>query len=321
MPHGSATGTAASADQRCCRSACWPRPGWSSEPTGCPSSACGGVRTADDVRQYLRVGRLAGGDRDGGAGRPAPAGANRARAGANRWLRSILALDLPSRHRGAAPAGAHLPGRRWVKVGSDPDDPGRRPVCVRALVDPWPPRSSSTSSGTTSPTRSRGRSRAARELGVAMATVHTLGGAGDDGGSDRSLRRAVLALVGVTVLTSHDAASLRRRRGPATASSLADEVARLADEARRRPGSRAWSARPRRSRSCVGSLPDGARIVVPGIRRGVRRPRATRSGSPPPPRRPRREPPISSSVVRSSRRRTRPRLWPELSAEAQCVRS
>ena len=35
---------------------------------GMPVIGVGGVRSADDVRQYLRVGRLAGGDGHGGSG-------------------------------------------------------------------------------------------------------------------------------------------------------------------------------------------------------------------------------------------------------------
>ena len=45
---------------------------------GMPVIGVGGVRSAEDVRQYLQGGGGAGGDRHGGPGRPAPAGTDRA---------------------------------------------------------------------------------------------------------------------------------------------------------------------------------------------------------------------------------------------------
>src|SRR5687768_1776208 len=108
-----------------------------------------------------------------------------------------------------------------------------------------------------------GAVRAARELGVAMATVHTLGG--------RTMMEAAteaaggaLALVGVTVLTSHDEASYGRAVGR-DGLSTGDEVARLADEAvgAGLAGVVCSSAEIDIVRRVV---PDGASIVVPGIR-------------------------------------------------------
>lgn len=103
----------------------------------------------------------------------------------------------------------------------------------------------------------------ARGLGVSMATVHTLGG----GQMMRAATEAAgndLGLVGVTVLTSHDAASF---------GDVVDRPADLAQEVRRL----ARSARAARLRGVVCSpveaalvraeLGNGAWIVVPGIRR------------------------------------------------------
>ena len=105
---------------------------------------------------------------------------------------------------------------------------------------------------------------AARELGVAMATVHTLGGI-------RMLRAAqdaageALALLGVTVLTSHDDASLGQALGrPDVAAS--DEVLRLAASGAD-AGLAGVVCSPREARVVRERLPAGARIVVPGIRR------------------------------------------------------
>jgi orotidine-5'-phosphate decarboxylase len=115
----------------------------------------------------------------------------------------ILALDLPSRDD-ALRLLDQLPELRWVKLG--PILMTREgPSLVRDLIGrglkvfldlKWHD----------IPNTVAGAVTASREIGVAMATVHTLGGkamleaaAAAAGGE--------LALVGVTVLTSHDAAS------------------------------------------------------------------------------------------------------------------
>jgi len=105
---------------------------------------------------------------------------------------------------------------------------------------------------------------AARDLGVGMATVHTLGGAG-------MLEAAVasaggqLALVGVTVLTSHDAGSYARAVGRDQVN-LECEVERLAAVGMR-AGLAGVACSPHEI-SCVRRiLGPSARIVVPGIRR------------------------------------------------------
>ena len=71
---------------------------------GMPVIGVGGVRSADDVRQYLRVGAALVGDRHRGAGRSAAAGADRRETWSGEMAEVILALDLPAGSGGAAPA-------------------------------------------------------------------------------------------------------------------------------------------------------------------------------------------------------------------------
>lgn len=104
----------------------------------------------------------------------------------------------------------------------------------------------------------------ARELGVAMATVHALGGR-------RMLDAAVAAageqvrLVGVTVLTSHDAQGFSEvvgRRVPDLGAEV-ERLARLTAEA----GLAGVVCSPAEVALMRRILPAEARIVVPGIRR------------------------------------------------------
>jgi orotidine-5'-phosphate decarboxylase len=104
----------------------------------------------------------------------------------------------------------------------------------------------------------------ARDMGVAMATVHTLGGrpmmeAAAAAAGDR------LALLGVTVLTSHDPAGYARALGR-EAVDLQAEVERLGCAARDSglAGIVCSPAEVGRMRSVLGQ---GALLVVPGIRR------------------------------------------------------
>ena len=173
----------------------------------------------------------------------------------------ILALDVPDR-AGAIALLDRLPALRWVKIGSQlmtAEGPGLvREIVGRGLqvfLDlKWHDIPNTVASAVT----------AARGLGVGMATVHTLGGpamlraAADAMGED-------LALIGVTVLTSHDeagyAAALDR---PSVR--LLDEAARLARSAVS-CGLRGVVCSPLevdRIRSGLGPEPF---IVVPGIRR------------------------------------------------------
>ena len=173
----------------------------------------------------------------------------------------ILALDLPDRGSALALLD-RLPSLRWVKVGSQLMT-AEGPPLVRELVArrlevfldlKWHD----------IPHTVEGGIAAARGLGVRMATVHTLGG-------PAMLRAAAhamgdeLAVVGVTVLTSHDeaeyAATLDR---PSVR--LLDETARLARSAMA-AGLRGVVCSPfevERLRAGLGPEP---LIVVPGIRR------------------------------------------------------
>jgi orotidine-5'-phosphate decarboxylase len=173
----------------------------------------------------------------------------------------ILALDLPDRGSALALLD-RLPALRWVKVGSQLMT-AEGPPLVRELVSrglevfldlKWHD----------IPHTVEGAIAAARDLGVRMATVHTLGGAA-------MLRAAAqasgdqLAIVGVTVLTSHDeaeyAATLDR---PSVR--LLDETARLARSAIA-AGVHGVVCSPievERLRAGLGPEP---LIVVPGIRR------------------------------------------------------
>jgi orotidine-5'-phosphate decarboxylase len=104
----------------------------------------------------------------------------------------------------------------------------------------------------------------ARDLGVAMATLHTVGGAAMMEAAATAAGEH-LALIGVTVLTSHDAASYGRAVGRSDVD-LDHEVVRLADEAKS-AGLSGVVCSPREVALVRGRLDPGAWIVVPGIRR------------------------------------------------------
>lgn len=173
----------------------------------------------------------------------------------------ILALDLPA--RGAAlDLVDQLPGLRWVKVGSVLMT-REGPRLVRDLVDrglsvfldlKWHD----------IPNTVRAAVAAARDQGVAMATVHTLGGSGmmaaacEAAGPD-------LALVGVTVLTSHDPGSYAAAVGRPTVDLVA-ETGRLARTAMA-SGLRGVVCSPGEAATLAPLVGTGGRLVVPGIRR------------------------------------------------------
>jgi orotidine-5'-phosphate decarboxylase len=172
----------------------------------------------------------------------------------------IVALDLPSGREATTLAG-RLPGVAWVKIGSvlfAREGPSliREFVArgVRVFLDlKWHDIPNIVASAVT----------AARELGVSMATVHTLGGrnmlaaAAQAAGGD-------MAVVGVTVLTSHDAAELERvlGRGVPDVGFEAERLARAALQAGLR-GVVASGQELGLLREALGSEPW---IVVPGIR-------------------------------------------------------
>jgi orotidine-5'-phosphate decarboxylase len=173
----------------------------------------------------------------------------------------ILALDVPTGPH-ALELLHRIPETQWVKVGSVLMTREGAPL-IRALRErghrifldlKWHD----------IPNTVAGAVSAARELGVAMATVHALGG--------RAMMEAAaaaaggeVALVGVTVLTSHDAASYdgaTGRRGV----DLAAEAVRLASEAAA-AGLAGVVCSSREVPSVRRVLPGDSLVVVPGIRR------------------------------------------------------
>jgi orotidine-5'-phosphate decarboxylase len=173
----------------------------------------------------------------------------------------IVALDL-SRGSEALRLLDRLPDTRWVKIGSILMT-REGPPLVRTLVGrglrifldlKWHDIPHTVAEAVT----------AARELGVEMATVHTLGGR-------TMLEAAVVAagndlgLIGVTVLTSHDAPSYAMALGRSEVD-LEREVLRQAtigiEAGLRGLVCSAQEVRPVRRQ--VGEVPY---LVVPGIRR------------------------------------------------------
>ena len=116
----------------------------------------------------------------------------------------IVAFDLASGRDALAMAG-RLTGLRWAKIGSVLFGREGAPLVrefaqrgIHVFLDlKWHDIPSVVASAVS----------AARELGVSMATVHCLGGRTMLAGAAKAAA-ADLALVGVTVLTSHDAAEL-----------------------------------------------------------------------------------------------------------------
>ncbi len=175
----------------------------------------------------------------------------------------ILALDTP-RGADALRLLDRLPALQWVKVGSilmtreGPDFV--RELTARNLkvfLDlKWHD----------IPHTVAGAVTAAREIGVSMATVHTLGG--------RVMLEAAavaaggeLSLVGVTVLTSHEPAEYARVLGRSEVDipREAERLAMVAAEA----GLQGVVCSPQEVSLLRRRLGPGLRIVVPGIRRGT----------------------------------------------------
>ena len=173
----------------------------------------------------------------------------------------ILALDTP-RTADALRLLEELPALEWVKVGSilmtreGPDFvrqlTGRG---LKVFLDlKWHD----------IPNTVAGAVTVAREIGVSMATVHTLGGSA-------MLESAVVAaggevaLVGVTVLTSHNGAGYGRAVGRQEVD-LAIEAERLALVAMA-AGLQGVVCSPHEVSLLRRRLGRGPQIVVPGIRR------------------------------------------------------
>jgi orotidine-5'-phosphate decarboxylase len=173
----------------------------------------------------------------------------------------VLALDLPEADA-ALRLLDRLPALRWVKVGPILMTRAGAPFVqqlagrgLRVFLDlKWHD----------IPNTVAGAVGAARELGVSMATVHALGGSGMLQAATEAAGDA-LALVAVTVLTSHDARSYGEATGRSGVS-LGTEVARLAALARS-AGLRGVVCSSREVTAVRQEWPGAPAIVVPGIRR------------------------------------------------------
>ena len=172
----------------------------------------------------------------------------------------IVALDLPDAQSAVALLD-QLPEHCAVKVGSVLATSAGSGF-VRALVDGGHPVFLDLKWHDI-PNTVAGAVRAARDLGVEMATVHALGG-------DAMVRAAVEAsggavhIVAVTMLTSHSAESFGQVLGRPVADSGA-EVVRLAGVAMA-AGAAGVVCSPQEGALVKGVVGQG-RIVVPGIRR------------------------------------------------------
>ena len=171
----------------------------------------------------------------------------------------VVALDLPSGREALALAG-RLPALKWAKIGSM--------LYVRegpALVRELGARGMSVFLDLKwhdIPSAVAGAVAAARDLGVAMATVHCLGGRAMLAAAARAA--AGLALLGVTVLTSHDLGEFEGivGRGVPDLGFEAERLARAALEA----GLRGVVASGQELGPLRGALGPEPWIVVPGIR-------------------------------------------------------
>lgn len=115
------------------------------------------------------------------------------------------------------------------------------------------------------PSTVAGAVKAAAALGVDMATVHALGGAAMM--SAAAEVKAKMKLVAVTVLTSHDDASLAGAVGVGSAGGVLGEVERMAALAIR-AGVDGVVCSAHEARAVVSALPGHPLIVVPGVRLG-----------------------------------------------------
>ena len=174
----------------------------------------------------------------------------------------ILALDVDSADAGRRLLD-RLPDLRWVKVGSvlltregAPFLLELRERGLELFLDlKWHD----------IPNTVAGAVSAAASLGVSMATVHTLGGAAMLAAAQAAA--GGIGLVGVTVLTSHDATGYASATGR-TGVELRGEVTRLATVAAL-AGLRGVVCSPAEVAVVRPVLSDGSWIVVPGIRRAA----------------------------------------------------
>lgn len=173
----------------------------------------------------------------------------------------VLALDLPDADD-ALRLLDRLPELRWVKVG---------PVLTTRAGAPFVQRLAARGLRVfldlkwyDIPNTVAGAVSAAGELGVAMVTVHTLGGSAMLEAAAQAAGSG-LAVLGVTVLTSYDARSYADATGRHDVT-VEQEVARLAGIARA-AGLRGVVCSPRETALVAGQWPGTPVIVVPGIRR------------------------------------------------------
>ena len=173
----------------------------------------------------------------------------------------IVALDLSGAEQVERLLDA-IPALRWVKIGSvlltrEGGGLTRRLVArgLQVFLDlKWHD----------IPNTVAGAVAQARDMGVAMATVHTLGGR-------RMMEAAALAagdrldLVGVTVLTSHDASSFGEAVGRPDVR-LEPEAVRLGRMARE-SGLAGVVCSPAEVAQLKGALGEAALLIVPGVRR------------------------------------------------------
>lgn len=172
----------------------------------------------------------------------------------------VLALDLPAND--ARRLLDRIPEVRWVKVGSILFA-AEGPALIRELSGrglrvfldlKWHD----------IPNTVAGAIEAARDLGIAMATVHTLGGRAMMEAAARAAGSEV-GIVGVTVLTSHTAEAYGRAIGRSGVEVL-EEVIRLATEALG-SGLRGIVCSPLEVGAIRAVAGSAAWLVVPGIRR------------------------------------------------------
>jgi orotidine-5'-phosphate decarboxylase len=171
----------------------------------------------------------------------------------------IVALDLPGGEE-ALRLLDRLPEARWVKVGSILMT-REGPDLVRRLIDrglsvfldlKWHDIPNTVAEAVSS----------AGALGVAMATVHTLGGSAMMAAAAAAAGR--VSLVGVTVLTSHEAESYARAVGRPEVD-LAREVERLG-RAAMAAGLAGVVCSPHEVGALRPVVGNQALLVVPGIR-------------------------------------------------------
>lgn len=172
----------------------------------------------------------------------------------------IIALDLPADD--ARRLLDRIPEARWVKVGSILFA-AEGPALIRELTRRGLPVFLDLKWHDI-PNTVAGAVESARDLGIAMATVHTLGGRAMMEAAARAAGSAV-GIVVVTVLTSHTADAYGRAVGR-TGVVLLEEVGRLAAEALG-SGLRGIVCSPLEVATVRAAAGSEAWIVVPGIRR------------------------------------------------------